>query len=64
MALTVKNIAGLLALNLGSNQIGSKGCEYLCQVKWPYLTYLDLSENIIMSEGVKWACKSNWPSLQ
>jgi hypothetical protein len=53
-------MAGLLALNLGSNQIGSKGCEYLSQAKWPNLTHSDLSENNISSEGVKWIYKSNW----
>ena len=61
MALTKRDISGLLALNLEQNQIGSKGCEYLSQAKWPNLTHLYLSENNIMSEGVKWICKSNWP---
>ena len=54
-------MAGLLALNLDRNQIGSKGCEYLIQAKWPNLTILLLSENNITSEGVKWIYKSNWP---
>ena len=61
MALTKKHIIGLLAFNLGSNEIGSKGCEYLSQAKWPNLTHLYLSQNNISSEGVRWACKSNWP---
>ncbi len=64
MALTLIDITGLLALNLGFNQIGSEGCEYLSQAKWPSLTHLDLSQNNIMSEGVKWICKFNWPQLQ
>ncbi len=64
MALTVKNITGLLALNLGGNQIGSEGCEYLSQAKWPNLMLLDLPKNNIMSEGTKWICKSNWPQLK
>ena len=64
MALTKKHIIGLLALNLGGNQIGSKGCEYLSQAKWPNLTHLYLMQNSVMSEGVKWICKSNWPQLQ
>ncbi len=64
MALTIKVVAGLLSLNLGTNQIGSKGCEYLSQAKWPNLTHLYLSYNNVMSEGVKWICKSNWPQLQ
>jgi hypothetical protein len=54
-------MAGLLPLNLGKNQIESKGVEYLSQAKWPNLTHLVLFENNIMSEGVKWICKSNWP---
>ena len=61
MALTKKYITGLLALNLWYSEIGSKGCEYLSQAKWPYLTNLHLMQNNIMSEGVKWICKSNWP---
>ena len=61
MALTVKNITGLLSLNLGDNQIENKGCEYLSQAKWPNLTHLYLTQNKIMSEGVKWICKFNWP---
>ncbi len=64
MALTKNDKAGLLALNLGLNQIGSKGCEYLSQAKWPNLTLLYLSENNILSEGVKQLCKSNWPLLE
>ncbi len=60
MALSVKYITGLLSLNLGYNQIGSKGCEYLSHAKWPNLAHLNLSENNIMSEGVKQLCKSNW----
>ncbi len=61
MALTIKYMAWLLSLNLGFNQIGSIGCEYLIQAKWPKLTYLGLSENNILSEGVKHLCKANWP---
>ena len=61
MALTVKDITGLLELNLGYNHISSKVCEYLSQAKWSNLTHLDLMQNNIMSEGVKWICKSNWP---
>jgi hypothetical protein len=61
VALTKRDITGLLALNLGFNQIGSKGCEYLSQAKWPKLSHLGLSDNKISSEGVKWICKSNWP---
>ncbi len=61
VALTIKVVAGLLALNLGGNDIGSKGCEYLSQAKWPNLTHLYLTQNKIMSEGVKWICKFNWP---
>ena len=57
-------MAGLLALNVGRNQIGSEGCEYLSQAKWPNLTHLHLSHNNIMIEGVKWICKSNWPLLR
>ena len=64
MALTVKDITGLSAFNLGGNQIGRKGCEYLSQAKWPNLTHLYLPKNNIMSEGVKWICKSNWHSLE
>ncbi len=64
MALTLKDMAGLLALNLDRNQIGSEGCEYLSQAKWPNLTHLGLSKNNIMSVGVKWICKFNWPQLQ
>ena len=56
-------MARLLALNLGKNEIGSKGCEYLSQAKWPNLTHLYLIRNSIKSEGVKWICKSNWPLL-
>jgi hypothetical protein len=61
MALTKRYTAGLLALNLERNQIGSEGCEYLSQAKWPNFTHLELSQNNIMSEGVKCICKSNWP---
>ncbi len=61
MALTIRDMAWLLVLNLGKNQIRSKGCEYLSQAKWPNLTHLYLPNNNIMSEGVKWICKSNWP---
>jgi hypothetical protein len=61
VALAVKDMAGLLALNVGFNQIGSKGCEYLSQAKWPNLTHLYLNQNNIINEGVKWICKSNWP---
>ncbi len=64
MALTIKDITGLLVLNLARNQIGSEGCEYLNQAKWPNLTDIDLSGNNIMSEGVKLICKSNWPLLK
>ncbi len=64
MALTKKDISGLLALNLEINQIGIKGCEYLSQAKWPNLTHLYLKKNNISSEGVKYLCKSNWPKLQ
>ena len=64
MALTKKYITVLIALYLGYNQIGSEGCEYLSQAKWPNLTHLCLPKNNIMSEGVKWICKSNWPQLQ
>ncbi len=64
VAITKRDITVLLSLNLGRNQIGSKGCESLSQAKWPSLTHLDLSENKIMSEGVKWICKSNWPLLE
>ncbi len=64
MALTKRDMARLLALNLGGNEIGSKGCEYLNQGKWPNLTYLYLSHNNVMSEGVKWICKANWPLLK
>ena len=64
MAITKRDITGLLALNLGYSQIRSKGCEYLSQAKWPNLTQLYLTSNKIMSEGVKWICKSNWPLLK
>ena len=64
MARNIKDMAGLLAFNLELNQIGSKGCEYLSQAKWPNLTHLYLMQNSVMSEGVKWICKSNWPQLQ
>ncbi len=64
MALTKRDIIRLLALNLGGNDIGSKGCEYLSQAKWPNLTHLYLSYNNIMIEGVKYLCKSNWPKLK
>ena len=64
MALIKNYITGLLVLNLGLNEIGSEGCRYLIQVKWPNLTQLYLSQNNIMSEGVKWICKSNWPLLE
>jgi hypothetical protein len=64
VALTKRDKAGLLALNLGYNQIGSEGCEYLSQAKWPNLTELDLPANNITSEGVKWICKSNWLLLK
>jgi hypothetical protein len=63
VAQTNKDNAELLAFNLGYNQIGSEGCEYLSQAKWPNLTHLYLISNNIMSEGVKWICKSNWPLL-
>ena len=53
MALTKKYITVLIALNLGYNQIGSEGCEYLSQAKWPNLNYLHLIHNEIMNEGVK-----------
>ena len=58
VALTLKDITELLLLNLGQNEIGSKGCEYLNQAKWPKLTHLYLIQNNILSEGVKWICKS------
>ncbi len=64
MALALKDITELLALNLGYNQIGSEGCQYLSQVKWPNLTDLDLPANNITSEGVKQLCKSNWLLLK
>ncbi len=64
MALTIKDKSGLLALNLGLNQIESKGVEYLSQAKWSKLTHLYLKKNNISSEGVKWICKSNWPQLK
>jgi hypothetical protein len=63
VALTKRNKSGLLVLNLGGNEIGSEGCEYLSQAKWPNLTNLDLAGNNISSEGVMWICKSNWPLL-
>ena len=37
MAQTVKDITGLISLNLEYNQIGSEGCEYLSQAKWAHL---------------------------
>ncbi len=49
MALALKDITALLAFNLEGNQIGSEGCEYLSQAKWPNLKYLNLSQNNIMS---------------
>ena len=61
MGQTVKYITALLSLDLGYNEIGSKGCEYLSQAKWANLNQLDLFQNNIMSEGVKQLCKSNWP---
>ena len=61
VAITKRDITVLLSLNLGRNQIGSKGCEYLSHSKWANLTHLDLIKNNISSEGVKWICKSNWP---
>ncbi len=64
MALALKDITWLLALYLGFNQIGSEGCEYLSQAKWPNLTHLQLMKNNIMAEGVKHLCKSNWPLLK
>ncbi len=64
MALTKRDMFVLVVLNLGSNEIGSKGCKYLSEAKWPNLTHVYLSQNNIMSEGVKWICKSNWPSLK
>ena len=64
MALTIKDKSGLLALNLGLNQIESKGVEYLSQAKWSKLTHLYLKKNNISSEGVKWICKSNFPQLK
>ena len=63
MALTKRDIIRLLALNLGGNDIGSKGCEYLSQAKWPNLAHLDLTGNNIMREEANWICKSNWPLL-
>ncbi len=63
MALTNIYITGLIVFNLGGNQIGSEGCKYLSQAKWPNLTHLSLPNNNIMSEGVKWICKSDWPLL-
>jgi hypothetical protein len=59
MALTFKDFTVLLALNLGHNQIGSEGCEYLSQVE-----YLNLSKNDIQSEDVKQLIDSNWPLLK
>jgi hypothetical protein len=44
--------------------MGSEGCQYLSQAKWPNLTHLDLPANNITSEGVKQLCKSNWPLLK
>ncbi len=64
MALTLIDTTELLALNLGFNQIGSEGCQYLSQAKWPNLIQLGLAGNNISSEGVKWICKSNWPKLR
>jgi hypothetical protein len=61
VALTKRDITRLLVLKLGGNEIGSKGCEYLSQAKWPILKYLYIAQNNIMSEGAKWICKSNWP---
>jgi hypothetical protein len=49
VALTIKVVIGLLALNLGKNQIESKGVEYLSQAKWPNFTHLYLYQNNIMS---------------
>ena len=37
MALTVTDSTGLLSLNLGINQIGSKGCQFLSEAHWPNL---------------------------
>ncbi len=64
MALTESIKSGLVLLDLEYNQIGSEGCEYLSQTKWPNLKYLYLSNNNITSEGVKQLCKSNWPLLE
>jgi hypothetical protein len=63
VALTKKYMAWLLSHNLEYNPIGSKGCEYLSQAKWPNLTHLYLSHNNIMSEEANWICKSNWTKL-
>ena len=64
MALTVKIILVLLALNLGGNEIGNVGCEFLSQSKWNRLNYLQLYRNNISSEGVRQLCKSHWPYLK
>ena len=60
MAQTVKDIAELLSLNLGYNEIGSKGYEFLSQAKWAHFKSLELLSNNIRNEGVKHLRKGNW----
>ena len=59
MALIAKDSSQFISLNLGINQIGSKGCQFLSQAHW--LNLQNLSSNTISSEAVKYLCKSNWP---
>ncbi len=53
MALTTIDIPQFVSLNLGGNQIGNKGCEFLGEAKWPILHQLFICENIIKNYALK-----------
>ena len=60
MALAAKDLARLYENNLGGNQIGEKGCEFLTKSNWCCLKILGLSSNNIEIKGLKHLCQSNW----
>lgn len=49
----LKSCTKLEIFNIGSNNIGSKGCEYIAEALkfWHVISELDLSRNNIGSEG-------------
>ena len=49
--------------NLGENNIGDKGCQYLVLAKFPFLKDLNLDKNNIGKEGCLLLSTSIWRHL-